>query len=158
MLTCAHRKHCFLLNPDIFLILNLIRNEINGWPNRLSQIWCCSNIYSDQTEGYGQTGKEGQVTICDLQNVHFLPHMEMALTFRLNQWISLGLPSKSAINLDLGFSIYGIFKGVFCTNILQDQKQPPNCGNGWKFPSILTMMVGGEGIQFPWIGVLFGST
>ena len=111
MLTCSHRRHCFTQNPDVFLILNLIKNEIYGLSNRLSQIWCCSIKCSDQTEGYGQTGKEGQVTILDLQNIHFLQYMDMALAFKLSQWISLGLPSKSAVSLDLGLSIYGIIRG-----------------------------------------------
>ena len=111
MLTCAHRRHCFTLNPDVFLILNLIKNDIYGLSNRLSQIWCCCINFSDQTEGCGQTGKEGQVTILDLQNVHVFPYMEMALTFRPSQWISLGLPSESAVSLDLGLSMYGIFRG-----------------------------------------------
>ena len=34
------------------------------------QIW-------DQTEGIGQTGKEGQEINLDLPNVHFLPYMDI---------------------------------------------------------------------------------
>ena len=52
--------------------------------------------FSDQTEGYGQTGKEGQVTILDLPKSHVLPYMDVALTFRPSPWISLGLPVESA--------------------------------------------------------------
>ena len=158
LLTCTHRRHCFLLNPNIFLVLNLIKNEINGLPNRLSQIWCCSIKFSDQTEGYGQTGKEDQVTILDLQNVHFLPYMEMALTFRPSQWISLGLPSESAVSLDLGLSIYEIFRGCV---LYKYSPRPQIASKPWEWMEIsitLTAKVGGEGIQFPWIGVLFGST
>ena len=95
----------------IFSNWNLIKFVIYGLPSRVTQMWCCSHRFSDQTEGYRQTSKEGQVTILDLQNVHFPPYMEMALTFRLSQWISLGLPPESAVSLDLGLSICGIFKG-----------------------------------------------
>ena len=77
----------------------------------MTQIWCHSNQFSDQTEGYGQTGKEGLVTILGLQKAHVLPHTDVALTFRPSLWISLGLPVESAVSLDLGLSIYGIFRG-----------------------------------------------
>ena len=48
--------------------------------------------------------------------------------------------------------------GLSCTNILQDHKWPPNHENRWKLLFTLPAKVGGEGIQFPWNGVLFGST
>ena len=50
------------------------------------------------------------MTMLDLQNVHFLPYMEMALTLSPSQWISLGLPSESAVSFDLGLSICEIFR------------------------------------------------
>ena len=49
------------------------------------QIW-------DQTEGIGQTGKEGQVINLDLPNVHFLPYMDIKGCVML----SLDLHTKSA--------------------------------------------------------------
>ena len=51
------------------------------------------------------------MTILDLLKAHVLPYMDVALTFRPSQWISLGLPVKIAVSLDLGLSIYGIFRG-----------------------------------------------
>ena len=72
------------------------------------------------------------MTIHDLQNVHFLPYMDMALTFRPSQWISRSLPSESAVSLDLGLSIYGIFRGcpthIFSktTNSLQTMEMHGN--------------------------------
>ena len=78
----------------------------------MTQIWCCHNKFLDQTEGYGQTGKEGQVTILDLPKAHVLPYMTIALTFRQSLWSSLGLPSESAVSLDIRLSIYGIFRLV----------------------------------------------
>ena len=110
----------------------------------MTQIWCCSNKFSDQTEGYGQTGKEGQVTILDLHKAHVLPYMDVALTFRPSLWISLGLPVKSAVSLDLGLSIYGIFRGCVLYKYSprpQIASKPwewmeisihPHCKSGWQ--------------------------
>ena len=130
MLTCAYRRHCFILNPDDFLILNLIKSKIYGLSNRLSQILCCSIKFSDLTEGYGQTGKEGQVTIFDLQKCPFSSIYGKALTLRPSQWISLDLPFESAVSLDLGLSIYGIFRVCvlhICSSRPQIASKPWKC-------------------------------
>ena len=72
----------------------------------------------------GQTGEEGQMINLDHPNVHFLPYM-----------------------------VYQ--GGVSCTYILQrSNNKSPSHGNAWKFPSTLPAKVGGEGILFPWFGVL----
>ena len=102
-------------------------------PNRVTQIWCCSNKFSDQTEGYGQTGKEGQVTILDFPKAHVLPYMTMALTFRPSVWISLGLPVKSAVSLDLGLSTFGIFRG--CVQYKYSPR-PQNASKPWEWMEI----------------------